>query len=268
MSYYVDVHTHLTHDQFADDCADVIADAERAGLGAIVVNGLEPKSNRAILAMAAANPIIRAACGIYPTEAVNDILPPDFKMRVERFSVDDEIAFIREQALKGTIAAVGECGLDGHWLGPDTFAAQERVFVALIEVAVEANIPVIVHTRKLERRTLEILSAHNVKKADLHCYCGDAKLGQTKAEAHGWCFSIPANLVRHDGFQRLVSRLPKESILTETDAPYLGPVPNTRNVPSNVVQTVKLISNLRGWTEGETKELVWNNFLRLFDRRN
>lgn len=260
---YVDVHTHLTHAKFQADQAQVIARAKAAGLGAIVVNGLEPKSNREILELAK-DPVIRAALGIYPIDAVNDRLPADFPFAVERFDVKAEIDFIRTQARQGQLTAIGECGLDGYWLQEDTFKAQEAVFEELLGVAMAADLPVIIHTRKLEQRSMEILAALGVKKVDFHCYGGKVKLALQAAEKHGWYFSIPANATVNEAFQKLLRDLPRELILTETDAPYLSPTKGTRNEPANVVGTVALFAKLRGIAEGEAKAQIWSNFLALF----
>ena len=98
----------------------------------------------------------------------------------------------------------------------------------------------------------------------MHCYGGKVKLAIAMAEKWGWSFSIPANLSRSESFQRLVQKLPPECILTETDAPFLSPIPQTRNEPANVVQTVGIIAKLRNWTDDEAKSKIWANYQRLF----
>lgn len=260
---YVDVHTHLTHEKFRADQAQVILRAKAAGLGAVVVNGLEPRSNREILELAK-DPLIKAALGIYPIDAVNDRLPQGFPFEVERFDVKAEVQFIREQARAGTLTAVGECGLDGHWLGEETFKAQEAVFEELIAVAMESDLPVIIHTRKLEQRSIEILAALGVKKADFHCFGGKVKLALAAAEKHGWYFSIPANAPVNEAFRKMLKDLPPDRILTETDAPYLSPRKGERNEPANVVGTVNLFAELRGLTQEAARDQIWKNYQALF----
>ena len=172
---YLDIHTHLTHSQFAGEQAAVLARASDAGLGAIVVNGLEPVSNREVLAMAEANPVVQPALGIYPIDAVCNQLPDDFALEVEKFDVDLEIAFIELMAKEGKLRAIGECGLDGHWVGEETFAEQERVFESLVDIAMRHHLPVIIHTRKREVRSAEIIRALGAKHVDFHCYGGKVK---------------------------------------------------------------------------------------------
>jgi TatD DNase family protein len=261
---YVDVHTHLTHEKFAGDVPAVIARARAAGLGAIVVNGLEPKSNREILRLAGEHDVIKPALGIYPIDGVNDRLPADFPFPVDTFDVEAEIAFIRAQALAGKLAAIGECGLDGHWLGAETFARQEEVFNLLIDVALEAGLPLIIHTRKLEERSIAILRERKVKKVDFHCFGGRVKWAKAAAESEGWWFSVPANARANEAFRKMLAELPLERILTETDAPYLGPVKGERNEPANVVGTVALLGELRGMSAEAAKDQVYANYRALF----
>jgi TatD DNase family protein len=260
---YLDIHTHLTHERFDEDQAEAIDRARDAGLGAIVVNGLEPQSNRTILAMAERDPLIRPALGIYPIDAVCNLLPDDFTLDVARFDVDEEIAFIDAMATAGKITAVGECGLDGYWVGEEMFAEQERVFERLVDIAIRHDIPVIIHTRKREVRSAEILRSLGARRVDFHCYGGKVKNALRWAREDGWWFSIPANSRRSEAFTKMLRELPEERILTETDAPYLSPEPGTRNEPANVVGTIAHLAELRDWSVDRAREQVWDNFQTL-----
>jgi len=261
---YVDVHTHLTHPKFADDKHEVIKAAIAAGLKAIVVNGLEPASNREILELADAYEEIKPALGIYPVDAVCDLLDDTFPFTVKKFDVDAEVKFIGEQASAGNLAAVGECGLDGHWLGEETYKRQEQVFENLIAIATSNNLPIIIHTRKLEKRTAEILAHHNVKKVNFHCYGGRTKFALEWAEKYNWHFSIPANANKNQAFAKMLKILPLENILTETDAPFLAPVSGERNEPKNVRGTVEIFAELRDLDLEQAKLQIWTNYQNLF----
>jgi TatD DNase family protein len=264
--YYIDVHTHLTHGDFAADLDAVVQRAIEAGLGAIVVNGLDPASNRKILELARVYPIIKPALGIYPLDAINEILPEGvLDFRLSKFSVKDEIRFIREQAKAG-IAAVGECGLDQYYVGSEYLDKQEEVFIELIGVAMEFDLPLIIHTRKAEVRAGEILASHGIKKVNFHCFGGRTALAKQYAEHHGWWFSIPSNCNVNEAFQKMLRILPIEKILTETDAPYLSPVRGQRNEPSTVVETVARLANLRGITTDAAQDQIWKNYQTLFDK--
>lgn len=260
---YVDVHTHLTHEKFHADVWDVVARAKAAGVGALVVNGLNPASNRAVLDMARREPAIRPALGIYPLDAVNH-LKPELPFPLASFDVDAEILFIDSMAAQGRVFAIGECGLDGHWVGAETFPEQERVFRALIEIAKKHHLPLIIHTRKLEQRAMDILREHQVQRVNFHCFGGKTRWAIEAAEQDGWWFSIPANARKSENFTKMLKQLPLEKILTETDAPYLPPEKGMRNEPIHVMGTVAYLGELRGMSIEQAKELVWKNFQTLF----
>lgn len=262
---YIDIHTHLTHEKFSADLQQTIERAQTAGLGAIVVNGLEPRSNREVLHMAKRWDIIKPALGIYPVDAVCHQLPKDSPLEVSCFDVDAEIAFIESEARAGHIAAIGECGLDGYWLEIDTFPEQERVFEALVQIAIDHHLPVIIHTRKLEIRSAEILRHLGAEFVNFHCYGGKVKNALRWAHDDGWWFSIPANARRNDAFAKMLTELPIEKILTETDAPYQSPQKGLRNEPANVIGTIKFLAEVRGWSVDEARDRVWSNFHSLMN---
>ena len=264
-SAYVDVHCHLTESAYELDLAAVIERAASRGVTQLVVNGVDPASNRKILEMQQQYPTVRAAVGIYPIQAVSRHLS-QLPMPIEVLQDPDaEIRFIAEQAQAGTIVAIGECGLDAHWLGPETFAEQERVFLALVDVAKQQDLPVIVHSRKLEMRTYELLREANPGRVVFHCWGGRVKQAIEIAQLHpGWAFSIPANARRNGAFEKMLRELPETSLLTETDSPYLSPLPATRNEPQNVVDTIEFLAALRNWKVETAKDLVWRNFCRIF----
>jgi TatD DNase family protein len=149
---YVDVHAHLIHERFENKENEIAETCIRKGMDYVIVNGIEPISNRKILEFCNRySPYMQPAIGIYPLDAANAYIytekdkekdpsvivnwknefPPP-----EKFNVDEEIAFIEEHAKAGTIIAIGECGLDKHYLTDDlSFAEQERVLRQLMKVS-------------------------------------------------------------------------------------------------------------------------------------
>ena len=263
---YVDVHAHIVHPSFAGEEDAVAERAAAAGLGAVIVNGLEPRSNRAVLELCRRHPHLRAALGIYPVDAgaaaidragwTHDFPPP------EVFDVDAEIAFIEAHA--GEIAAIGECGLDAYW-APESLPLQEAVLRKLCGVARRTGLPMILHTRKAEQRAFEILQEEGIERADFHCYGGKLKLGRRIAEA-GYYLSIPPVVERADSFQALARALPLDRILTETDCPYMGPDRGERNEPANVPRGVAAIAAARGEEIAVVADAIAANYRRLFER--
>lgn len=261
---YVDVHAHLTHDAFTADRDDVIQSAADAGVEAVIVNGLEPTSNREILRLAEQHPHLHAACGIYPVDAIAgqidssswayDFPPPT------PFDVDAEIDWIDAHADR--LVAIGECGLDQYWI-TDQAEEQERVLRRLCEVAKKHDKAVILHSRKAELRTFEILQELGVTKADFHCFCGKLKLARRIADA-GYYLSIPPVVERAENFQHMARSLPLDRLLTETDCPFMGPDREARNEPANVTRGIAAMATARGITAEEMATAVRENCRRLF----
>lgn len=263
---YVDVHCHLTYDSLYNQLPELLPKCQAAGFQGIVVNGLEPVTNRQILAMANDYELIEPALGIYPLNAAAEHCK-ELPFAVAAFDLAEEIAFIRKLALSGKLAAIGECGLDGYWLGEASFAAQEQVFEQLVAIAVEADIPVIIHSRKREQRAFEIVAGFKYDKVIYHCYGGKVKLAARMLEQHDWCFSIPATSRRNEAFRKMLASFPLTSLLTETDSPYLPPEKGAVNTPLAVVDTVAHLAILRGMTEREAQEVVMTNYRRVFAQR-
>lgn len=263
---YVDVHAHLIHPEFAGEEDAVALRARDAGLEYVIVNGLEPTSNRAVLELCARHEHLLPALGIYPVDAVAAGVDPaaweyDFPPPTP-FDTDAEIAFI--DSVAGQLVAVGECGLDNYWI-KDQPAEQERVLRGLCAVAQKHDLPVILHSRKAEARTFEILQEMGVQKADFHCYGGKLKLAKRIAAA-GYYLSIPPVVVRADSFQQITRALPLDKLLTETDCPYMGPDRGERNEPANVPRGVAAMARARGIEADEMAAAIRANFKRLFGR--
>ena len=262
---FVDVHAHLIHERFAGEEKEVATRAKEAGLRYIIVNGLEPQSNDATMALCEEFDHLLPALGIYPLDAIgpeieadggweHDFPPP------KPFDVEAEIERIEKRA--PALIAIGEIGLDRYWV-KSHWERQEEVFRALIRVAQKHDKPIIIHSRKAEARCFEVLQEMGVEKADFHCYGGKLKLAQRIAEA-GYYLSIPPVVERAESFQRLVQKLPLSQLLTETDCPYMGPDREKRNEPANVPRGVRAMAQARGISEPEMAAAIRENFKRLF----
>ncbi|HLC67035.1 MAG TPA: TatD family hydrolase [Candidatus Nanoarchaeia archaeon] len=249
---YIDIHAHLEDAKFANDLPDVIARAQAAGVVSIINNGTNPEHNRQTLAIAEKYPMVKAALGLHPTDIAS----------LSDAQIAEELIFIQSQ--RHNLIALGEIGLDFHWHKEShEHDRQRKVFEQIIALGEKLKLPLIVHTRKAEAETIEMLKSSRVRKVDLHCFSGSMRLVQEAAE-QGWSFSIPANIVFSTHFQELVKQVELNQLLTETDCPFLGPVKGERNEPMNVVRTVKKISEIKGFDKEEVKNNIWYNYSRMF----
>jgi TatD DNase family protein len=259
-----DVHAHLTDERLMAQLPDVLARARAAGVTTIVSNGLNPTDNQAVADLAAAEPIVRPAFGYYPVDAVLRDMRADgveYPGQREDWDPNDAIDWVEKHV--DSAFAVGEIGLDGYWVPEKYWPAQEAVFRRLVQIAMDADKPIIIHTRKREARTLEILQEMGAKRVDWHCFGGRVTLARRIAEC-GHYLSIPANVRRSEAFTRMLETLPRDRILLETDCPYLGPDKEALNEPANVRVTAQFAAELWGSSESEVAKQLSANFETLF----
>ncbi len=260
-----DVHAHLTHPRLAAFEADVLDRARQAGVGAIVVNGLNPRDNEAVRALAARSDLVKPAYGFYPVDVV---LPEmrelgvDYPREGEECSSEEGVAWVREHV--GEAFAVGEIGLDGYWVPESLWGKQEKVFCELVEIAMAADKAIVIHTRKRERRAFDLLREQGAHRVDWHCFGGKVKLARQIAE-YGHHLSIPANARRSESFTRMIETLPRERLLLETDCPYLGPEKGSSSEPANVASTANYAAELWSVPVEEVLARVAANFTELFE---
>jgi TatD DNase family protein len=166
-----DVHAHLTHPDFHDTVDAVIERAREKGLRSIISNGLNPEDNEAVRRLAARFPEVRPAFGYYPVDAVlAEMRESGHEYPGDHPSTDptEAVAWVRDHVDEAF--CIGEIGLDGYWVPEQFWEAQERVFRELLQLALEADKAVIIHTRKRERRALEVLDELGVRRVNWHCF--------------------------------------------------------------------------------------------------
>lgn len=261
---WFDVHAHVTHPRLASRTPEILENARRAGLTSVLVNGLNPHDNEAVRRLAAEDSIVKPCYGLYPVDAVlseMEAMGVDYPRDCPEFTTEEAIAWIAEHVDEAF--AIGEIGLDGYWVPAELWELQEAAFRALVKIAMDADKPIIIHTRKREARALEILTEMGATRVDWHCFGGRVKLGRRIA-AHGHWLSIPANARRNEAFTRLLETLPRDKILLETDCPYLGPEKGVDNEPANVLHTGRYIAELWGCSIEEVLAQLEANFTSLF----
>lgn len=259
-----DVHAHLTHPDLFADIEGVIARAEAAGLSTIISNGLNPADNAAVADLARRFPIVKPAFGLYPVDAVlSEMLAAGESYPGQREAWPTRVAIDWVRDHLDEAFAVGEIGLDGHWVKEPFWPAQEDAFRELVRLAMGAGKAIIIHTRKRERRTLELLDELGARKVNWHCFTGRLSLAREIIK-RGHYISIPANVRRSESFTRMLEALPREQLLLETDSPYLGPEKDTLNEPANVRSTAAFAAELWKTSEAGAAAQLAQNFEALF----
>jgi TatD DNase family protein len=246
----IDSHTHL--DLCEPPNAELVAAAATTGVKRILTVGIDGSSCRAALTAAENFPQVYAAVGRHPNSA-------------KGFD-DADLAELRGLAAHERCRAIGETGLDFYREGAPR-DDQERAFAAQIALARETAKPLVIHTRAAEQQTLEQLAAEaDGLSVVMHCFSMPAELQQCLDR--GYAISFAGNVTyRSAADLAAAARLvPDDSLLVETDAPYLSPAPvrKERNEPAFVVHTLAFLAQLRGVTVTELAAIVERNATRLF----
>lgn len=242
----VDIHCHLDFKDFEKDLDKVIERAEKAGIKTIISAGINPESNRKTLEIAKKYPLVKAALGIYPSDA----------LKMSDADIDKEIEFIR----KSKPAAIGEVGLDGTYPGMER---QKKIFAKFAGLAKELDIPIIVHSRKAEQEVFDELCAMDAKKAIVHCFMGKLSLAKKIIEKK-WMLSVPCIIENSSQFQEMVKEINATYLLTETDAPFLSAERGKRNEPAFVKKSVAKIAEIKGVSAEEMEKMIFMNYRRIF----
>jgi len=259
----VDDHCHLMHTAYKD-VDKVISNAQKAGVKAIICSGINPPTNREALEIAKKHPIVRASLGIYPVDALGLEQDVEGGLTVHKGAIDldKEFEFIKQN--KEKIAAVGEVGLDYHWVKDRELQKKEREnFARIIEFVEKLKKPMIVHTRKAEQDCIDMLTSSKLKNVVLHCFEGRKSLIKKAADA-GFIFSVPTSIARSQHFQVLVEMANINQITTETDGPYLSPDGSFPNMPENVKIVIEKIAQIKKFEPEEVANNVWLNFQRIY----
>jgi TatD DNase family protein len=252
----VDSHCHLDDGQFDSDRDAVVERARQVGIKYILAigTGNGPPDLEAAVRLADSHPFICATAGIHPNDAAK---------------VDLNTFKNLESVLKHPrVKALGEIGLDYHWGVPKE--TQTPIFIRQLEIAANARMPVIIHTRDAWADTIDILRTRwkpTCLPCVMHCFTGNSEAARECLElgfhlAFGGVTTFP----KAGEIREAARNTPADRLLLETDSPYLAPMPyrGKRNEPSFIVHTAEVIARERGTTVEELAAQTTANFERLF----
>jgi len=253
----VDSHCHLDFPDFADELDAVVGRARGAGVGRMVTISTRMHRRAALLAIAERFPDVFCSIGTHPHYAHEEL----------DVSVDDIVRFTDHPKT----VAIGEAGLDYHYdLSPRD--AQERGFRNHIAAARATGLPLVIHSRNADADMARILEQEMGKgafPAVLHCFTGGRELAE-RAIALGLSISFTGIVTfkKSDELRAIAAALPDDRFLVETDAPYLAPGPHRgkRNEPAFVVETAKVLAEVRGVSPDALARQTTDNFFRLFSK--
>ncbi|MGH9582364.1 MAG: TatD family hydrolase [Bryobacteraceae bacterium] len=252
-----DSHCHLDDSQFDADREQAIERARAAGIEYMLAigTGSGPPDLEAGVRLAETYPFIFATAGVHPNDAP----------KADANTFRDLEKLLRQPHVK----ALGEIGLDHHWgVAPEM---QMPVFLRQLEMAAEARLPVIIHTRDAWEATLGVLRrhwAHTDLPCVMHCFTGDAAQARECLDLGFYlAFGGVTTFPKSAGVREAARLTPGSRLLIETDAPYLAPVPHRgkRNEPAFVADTARALAEIRGVSLEELARETTGNFERLFN---
>ncbi len=264
MGLLTDTHCHLNLNTFQDILEPVLQRAWERGIGRILIPGIDVETSRSAIALAERHPSLYAAVGVHPGDAST--------------WTGDTLAALRELARNPKVAAIGEIGLD-YYRDRSPRPLQRQVFQAQLELAAELQLPVVIHNRESfedvwnalsdwQARLLSAGSPLSGRPGVLHSFDGSAAAARQAIEK-GFFIGIsgPVTFKNARERQALVTGLPLDYLLIETDAPFLTPHPyrgRWPNEPAYVAFVAEKIAELQGLPLETILKTTWQNAAKVF----
>lgn len=249
-----DTHAHYDSEGFDEDREELLSSLRERGIGAVVNVGATLSGARESAAFAARFSNVYAAVGIHPDEVgcMNE-------------AVMEELEDLCRQ--KKTVA-VGEIGLDYHW-NVESREVQKKWFLRQLQLAKEVGLPINVHSREAAQDTFDLIKAEHAGSTGgiIHCFSGSAEMAREYVSM-GYYLGIGGVVTFKNGktLKQVVKEIPLEFLVTETDCPYLAPVPfrGKRNDSSYIRYVIQMIAELKGIAEEEAENVLYENAKKVY----
>lgn len=248
----IDVHCHINFKDFNKDREEVIKRAKKK-LTAIIDSGVGLGGvKRSIRLSEEHRHFIHSTLGLHPVNAA----------KIEHNALEDLIREIEENIENAV--AVGESGLDFHHTRDlEGRRKQEKIFRLFIKLAIEYELPLIIHARDSEKQALKIIKEYPLEDAIFHCYSGNLETA-SRIQEEGYYLSFSTMICFIDHHQQLIKNLPLKNILTETDSPYLSPFKGKRNEPSFIEENLKKMAEIKNINMTEVDKITEKNAKKVF----
>ena len=248
-----DTHAHYDSGGFNADRHDVLSALPPCGVALVVNPGCDLPSSRAAVELAERYPYVYAAVGIHPSDCAG--------------AGEAEYEALRQLARHEKVVAIGEIGLDYYWEDNPPREYQQQVLRRQIELALEVDLPVIIHDREAHGDSLAIALEYPTLRGVFHCFSGSPEMAQELLK-RGWYlgFDGPITYKNARRSPEVAAITPLDRIVIETDAPYLTPVPyrGKRNDSRYLSYVVEKLAEWKGVTPEEMERITFENGKRLY----
>lgn len=255
MKRYIDTHTHLYDSDFSTDIEDVISRACNEGIISCIMPGIDMESHPGLKQMASEKPgFTHPATGLHPT-SVNA-------------AWEKELSFVFDNAKDMSYVAIGEIGIDGYW-SREFIREQSIVFQKQLELAASLSLPVIIHSREATEEIFSVLekTRHLGIRGVFHAFSGSFETYKRILSYGNFLVGIGGVITyKNSKLPAVLSDIPIEHILLETDSPWLTPVPyrGKRNEPSYIPLIAAKVAETKGCSVDEVAEITTDNAIKLF----
>jgi TatD DNase family protein len=255
---FADAHIHLADSKYAQKIGEIVEDAKRLNVFALVANSMDLESSRRSLRLAEEYPDhVYAALGIHPWNTKQ--LNPN--------EVEDTINLILENKdNRQRMVAIGEIGLDSSYSGSgEPTEAQMQVFHKMLSAAEKTSLPVIIHSRGTTSQIVSLLPSYKLEKILLHWFSQPHSLIPTIVD-RGYYITEGPPSVFSNGIREIIRRIPLTNLMTETDGPvrFRGPFKGKLTTPSFIPTVVEAIAQLKGKEKSEVADQIFQNFVDFF----
>jgi len=243
-----ETHAHLDFKDYKTDRKNVLISCFRAGVEKIINVGIDAETTENSIKLSEDYLQIFASGGYHPCNADKYDEPR-----------------LKELLKHKNIVALGEIGLDYYRMYKPA-EMQKSVYESQVKLAIELDLPIIVHDREAHEDCFQILKKHNAKEVVFHCFSGDVSFAE-KVLNEGWYISITGVITyKNTTLEDVVRILPRDKFFIETDCPYLTPIPHRgkRNTPEYLTYVIQKIADLLRVSPNSVAEQAYMNAEKFF----
>jgi len=245
----IDTHCHI-YKEYYENLDELMKEIDNENI-ILIVNGVDPKSNKETIELTKKYPFVYGTLGFHPSE-------------VDKI-IEDDYVLLEEQLKETNILGIGEIGLDYYWI-KDNKEKQINMFKKQLDLAQKYNYPVIIHNRDATEDIINILSKYNLKGV-IHAFSKSIEIANIFIKM-GYMIGIGGVLTfKNSNLRETLKQMDIKNIVIETDSPYLTPEPNRgkKNSPLNIKLIAEQIAIIKGLNCQELELKLLNNTLTIFD---
>ena len=243
---FCDTHCHVLSEYYVD-IDEILKDAKEAGVSRVINAAYNLESSKEVMALVKKYPEMYGVVGLHPE------------------NIEEDFDYTIFDNLDKKIVGIGEIGLDYHYT-KDNKDKQIEVFERQLDIAEKLNLPVVIHSREAAGDTLEILKKHH-NFGVIHSFSGSLEMAREYIKL-GFVLGVNGVVTfKNCNLKDTLKNIDMNSIVLETDSPYLTPVPfrGTQNNPGKMMNTARFVADIYGVSLSELAEITNQNIKRIFD---